>query len=60
MAPCGRIATFRGPCCLLLEKLRGRDYEDLGVDRSNGSKGNRVGVWTGFMWLSIGTSGGLL
>jgi hypothetical protein len=48
-----------------LENLKGRDHlKDLGIDSKIileqilGKRG--WGVWTGFMWLRIGTSGGLL
>jgi hypothetical protein len=48
-----------------LENLKGRyHFEDLGVDRMiilewiSGKWGGRV--WTGFNWLRIGTSGGIL
>jgi hypothetical protein len=46
------------------ENLNGKDYlEDLGVDGKIlewilGKRGGRV--WSGFIWLWIGTSGGLL
>jgi hypothetical protein len=47
------------------EKLKGRDHsEDLGIDGKKISEwilGKQDGkVWTGFIWLRIGTSGGLL
>jgi hypothetical protein len=48
-----------------LENLKGRDHsEDLGIDGKIilewilGKQGGEV--WTGFIWLRIGTSGGLL
>jgi hypothetical protein len=47
------------------ENLKGRDYlENLGTDKRKilewmlGKYGGKV--WTGFIWLRIGTSGGLL
>jgi hypothetical protein len=46
-----------------LENLKGRDHsEDLNVDgkileRISGRVGRKV--WTGYIWLRIGTSGGL-
>jgi hypothetical protein len=48
-----------------LENLKGRDHsEDLGVDGKITLEwilGKYSGkVWTGFIWLSIGTSGKLL
>jgi hypothetical protein len=48
-----------------LENLKGRDHsEDLGVDRRIILKlilGKQDGeFWTGFIWLRIETSGGLL
>jgi hypothetical protein len=48
----------------LLENLKGRDSEDLIIDgriilewilRKEGGR-----IWTGFIWLWIGTNGGLL
>jgi hypothetical protein len=49
----------------LLENLTGRNHvEDLGVDGKiilNWILGKKPGrVWTGFIWLRIGTSGGPL
>jgi hypothetical protein len=50
---------------LRLEDLKERDHlEDVGVDRRIilewilGKQGGKV--WTGFIWIRIGTSGGLL
>jgi hypothetical protein len=48
-----------------LENLKGRDhFKDLGVDGKvilEWILRKRCGnVWTGFIWLRIGTSGGLL
>jgi hypothetical protein len=48
-----------------MEYLKGRDHsEDLGVNRKMTLKhmlGKQDGmVWTGFNWLRIGTSGGVL
>jgi hypothetical protein len=47
------------------ENLKGRDHvEDLGIHRKIildcilGKYGGKV--WTGFIWVRIGTSGGLL
>jgi len=47
------------------ENLEGREpSEDLGVDRKiilewiTGKQGGKV--WTGFIWLRMGTEGGLL
>jgi hypothetical protein len=48
-----------------LENFKGRDYlEEVGVDgkiileRIFGKRGGKL--WTGFIWLRIGTIGGLL
>jgi hypothetical protein len=45
------------------ENRKERDHlKDQGVDGRMGSKfiiGRLAGVWTGFMWLSVGTGGGL-
>jgi hypothetical protein len=53
------FATF------LLENLKGREHlRDLGADGRKTLKWiiNKygMGVWTGFKWLRIGSSGGLL
>jgi hypothetical protein len=47
------------------ENLKGREHtEDMGIDERRTVKwilGEQGGsVWTGFIWLRIGTSGGLL
>jgi hypothetical protein len=47
------------------ETLKGRDHsEDLGVDREDNIRIDLVEigweVWTGFIWLTIQTNGGLL
>jgi hypothetical protein len=47
-----------------LENLKGRDHsEDVGIDEKTSEWiiGKKHGkVWTGFIWLGIGTSDGLL
>jgi hypothetical protein len=50
---------------ILVENLKGRDrFEELGVDgriifKWTMSKQCKM-VWTGFIWLMVGTSSGLL
>jgi hypothetical protein len=51
--------------CVRSEHLKGSDHsEDLGVDGKIilewilGKQGGKL--WTGFIWVGIGTSGGLL
>jgi hypothetical protein len=56
---------MRNAYYILVGNLMGRDHlEDLGVDGNiilQWILGKWCGrVWTGFIWLRIGTSGGLL
>jgi hypothetical protein len=56
---------MRSECKILVGNLKGRDHsEDVGIDGRIILElilGKQVGkVWTGFIWLRIGTSGGLL
>jgi hypothetical protein len=60
-----RRGEMRNAYKILSGKSEGRDHsEDLGVDRRIilewilGKWGRKT--WTGFIWLRIGTSGGLL
>jgi hypothetical protein len=59
------IGNMRNVCKILVGKREGKSYlQDTGVDGSMMlkwilNKQDR-GVWTGFIWLRIGTSGGPL
>jgi hypothetical protein len=59
------MGEMRNAYKILVGNLKGRDYsEDLGVDRKIllqwilGKQGGKV--WTGLIWLRVGTSGRLL
>jgi hypothetical protein len=60
-----RMGEISNACSMLVEKLKGRDQlQNLGIDGNIilewilGRYGGKV--WTGFIWLMIGTSGGVL
>jgi hypothetical protein len=63
LAPCPTPKLEDNP--FWMESLKGRDHsQDLGIDGRKmlkwilGKYG--LGVWIGFIWLKIGTGGGLL